>query len=328
MRDTLAKQHNALTQARYQMTSLELNLLACLIAVTDLQTEGRLKVLIRISDLEELSGKRYKLKDYDHACALLHERTALIDDNGKRRRYSLVITSELDEERRQLLLEMHPDLKPWFIDLDKHFTLYQLSMTLRLASKYSKRIYQMVCQFRSTGMMRVGLNELKERLGVRWQDVKSGDWTDHYPVTGKFQQRVLDKACEDINTNTDMQISYRALKSGKKTTAYEFCIRHAPTQQTIPFEEVKAPVAIPTGSKKLPYPPGAPPEIRLPAYRLAQWQVTRILDQFDTDAIHKILYQVDLALSEGKIFNLGAYTASQFEKQKPIGIFKQSEAVA
>ena len=40
MRDTLAKQHNALTQARYQMTSLELNLLACLIAVTDLQTEG------------------------------------------------------------------------------------------------------------------------------------------------------------------------------------------------------------------------------------------------------------------------------------------------
>ena len=51
------------------------------------------------------------------------------------------------------------------------------------------------------------------------------------PVTGKFQQRVLDKACEDINTNTDMHISYQALKSGKRTTSYEFCIRYVPTQQ-------------------------------------------------------------------------------------------------
>lgn len=327
MRDKLAKQHNAITQAKYHMSGLELNLFACLIAMTDLQLQDRQKVLLRISDLEALSGKRYKLQDYDQACELLHTRTAVIDNGGKRKRYNLVITSEFDDECRQVLLEMHPDIRPWFINLDKYYTYYQLSMTLKLPSKYSKRIYQMVCQFRSTGIMKIGLQELKERIGVMSQDLNTGEWTDCYPVTGKFQQRVLDKACQDINSITDMQVSYKALKSGKKTTAYQFSIKHRPNQFTIPLKEKESSyTSIQPGHTKLPYPPGAAPEVRLPAYRLASWQVSRIMENFDPREIGKILYSVDLALADRKVSNLGAFTAAQFEKCKSIGIFKHSEA--
>ncbi|MDF9796384.1 plasmid replication initiation protein [Catalinimonas alkaloidigena] len=114
------------------------------------------------------------MKGYDQACAMLHTRTAVIDYNGKRRRFNLVITSELDDERIQILLEMHPDIRRWFINLDKYYNYYQLSMTLKLPSKYSERIYQIVCQYRSTGVMKIGLIELKERLGVLSQDQKTG----------------------------------------------------------------------------------------------------------------------------------------------------------
>lgn len=325
MRDKLAKQHNAITQAKYHMSGLELNLFACLIAMTDLQSQDRQKVWVRISDLETLSGKRYKLHDYDHACALLHTRTAVIDYGGKRKRFNLVITSELDNERRQVLLEMHPDIRPWFLNLDKYYTYYQLSMTLKLPSKYSKRIYQMVCQFRSTGVMKIGLEELKERIGVKIQDPKTGEWSDSYPITGKFQQPVLDKACKDINSTTDMQVNYKVLKSGKRTTAYQFNIKHRPNQQTIPLEVKDGLSSIQPGHNKLPYPPGAAPEVRLPAYRLASWQVARIMESFDPREIGKILYSVDLALADRKVSNLGAFTAAQFEKHKSIGIFKHSE---
>ncbi|MDF9796383.1 hypothetical protein OKW21_001646 [Catalinimonas alkaloidigena] len=58
MRDKIAKQHNAITQAKYQMSGLELNLFVWLIAMTDLETEDRQKVMIRISDIENLAGKR------------------------------------------------------------------------------------------------------------------------------------------------------------------------------------------------------------------------------------------------------------------------------
>ena len=328
MRDKIAKQHNAVTQAKYQMSGLELNLFACLIAMTDLETEDRQKVTIRISDIESLAGKRYRIQDYDQACAQLHTRTAVIDFNGKRRRYNLVITSELDDECRQIQLEMHPDIRPWFINLDKYYTYYQLSMTLKLPSKYSKRIYQMVCQYRRTGVMKIGLEELKERLGVRSQDQKTGEWEDLYSVTGKFQQRVLNKACEDINDTTDMQVSYKPLKTGKKTTAYQFNIQHRPNQYTIPFEGKEVPPkgsTILVGSTKLPYPAGSPPEVRLPAYRLSPWQVKRILENFDKREIGKILYAVDLAISDKKVSNLGAYTAPQFEKHRAVGIYKNLE---
>ncbi len=325
MRDKITKQHNAITQAKYQMTSLELNLFSCLIAMTDLQMEERQKVNIKISDIETLSGKRHKLHDYDQACIMLHTRTAIVEYSGKRKRFNLVISSELDEECRQLQLEMHPDIKPWFISLDKYFTYYQLSMILKLASKYSKRIYQMICQFRSTGVMIVGLEELKERIGVLYQDYRTGEWIDHYPITGKFQQRVLDKACDDINTTTDMQISYKPLKTGKKTTAYQFHIKHCPNQETISFDEEESLANVAVGHTKFSYPPGATPEVRLPAYRLAPWQVTKIIKNFDGQEIGKVLYAIDMALSDRKITNLGAYTASQFEKHKAIGIFKQTD---
>ncbi|MDF9796385.1 plasmid replication initiation protein [Catalinimonas alkaloidigena] len=126
-----------------------------------------------------------------------------------------------------------------------------------------------------------------------------------------------------------MQVSYKPLKTGKKTTAYQFNIKHRPNQQAIPFEgRENIATSIPMGNNKLPYPAGSPAEVRLPAYRLVPWQVKRILESFDKKEIGKILYSVDLALADKKVSNLGAYTAAQFEKHKPIGIFNQSKAKA
>jgi hypothetical protein len=40
------------------------------------------------------------------------------------------------------------DLRPWFVHLNKYYTYYQLALTLRLPSKCSIRIDQLIRQFR------------------------------------------------------------------------------------------------------------------------------------------------------------------------------------
>lgn len=328
MKDRIAKQHNAITQAEYTMTGLELDLFACLVALTNLSdADGRQKVRIRLSDLEDLTGKRYNGIEVEQACNSLHTRVARIEDSAVVDRYSMVITSRYYKNDRSVELEMHPDLRPWFVHLNKHYTYYQLAMTLLLPSKFSKRMYQLICQFRSSGFMIVGEEELKKKLGVMYQDEEGKEWHDSYPRNDKFQERVLKKAREDVSLHTDMTFDYKPLKTGRKITAYRFTIKHKPTQQTIPFKKEISP-SIPDGHTKLPYPAGSPPEIRLPAYRLAPWQVKRILENFDKQEITKILYSVDLALADKKVSNLGAYTAAQFEKHKAIGVYKQATQTA
>ena len=74
-----------------------------------------------------------------------------------------------------------PQLRPYLFGFKTNFTKYQLKMFRLLMIKYSKRIYKMLRQFKSTGIIRISVEVLKMRLNFlapkTVKEAFSKDWT-------------------------------------------------------------------------------------------------------------------------------------------------------
>lgn len=100
-------------------------------------------------------------------------------------------------------------------------------MALNLPSKYAKRMYEMLSQFKDTGMMQITVEELKKRLGLI--DLETGK--ERYKDFAWFKRYVLDIAQKELAEHTDISSTYTAKKTGKKYTHLEFQIKYTARAQ-------------------------------------------------------------------------------------------------
>ena len=103
--------------------------------------------------------------------------------------------------------------KPYLFALKRNYTEFQLDMALRLKSKYSKRMYEMLSQHREQGVMQISVEELKYRLALK--DPKTGK--EQYEPWSMFQEHVLTVPQEELEAHTDIRFTYTARKTGKNT---------------------------------------------------------------------------------------------------------------
>ena len=83
---------------------------------------------------------------------------------------------------RIIELELSRVMEDYLFDLKDNFTTYQLRIALELKSKYSKRIYQLLCQFRSTGYYTTTIDKLRDKFELQ----------DKYEGYSMFKRKVLD----------------------------------------------------------------------------------------------------------------------------------------
>ena len=114
-------------------------------------------------------------------------------------------------------LRLNEKLKPYLLELKRNFTQYQIIYTLFFHSKYSIRLYELVCSIHYHAMQeyrkQYGLDELKQLLDCEIYDDYRG-----------FRRRVLDKAVEEINEHSDKNVSYNTIKQGRKVVGIELVI--------------------------------------------------------------------------------------------------------
>ena len=196
------RQHNALTNARYEYSELQLDLLFFLISKLKKDQQDRVYEL-NIKDLSLLTGKKYN-------AAYLHKATA---DMGSRvfevqtetRYRQLWMFQRVDYLLGQGIIEIKltEDITPYLFDLKENFTSYQLASALRLTSKYAKRIYQYCSQWKDQGeTKKYDIQEFKMMLGLL--DDKGKDKAIRM---SDFRESVLDVAVKQINEHTELHIS-------------------------------------------------------------------------------------------------------------------------
>jgi plasmid replication initiation protein len=116
---------------------------------------------------------------------------------------------------RYIDISFHPKMKPFLLQLQTQFLMYDVRNVLKLQSSFSVRIYELLKQYEKIGKRRFTITELKETLDV----------ADKYPLYANFKQRVILKAQEDLGEHTDIKFTFEEEKRGKAVHAVIFFIQ-------------------------------------------------------------------------------------------------------
>jgi plasmid replication initiation protein len=227
------RQHNALTNARYEYTEMQLDLLFFLISKLRKDQQDRVYEL-NVKDLSTLTGKKYN-------AAYLHKATA---DMGSRvfevqtetRYRQLWMFQRVDYLLGQGIIEIKltEDMLPYLFDLKDNFTSYTLAAALRLNSKYAKRIYQLCSQWKNLGeTKKYDLQDFKKMLSLL--DDKGNEKMERISV---LREKVLDIAVKQINEHTELHISYKLEKRVRTFKNIVFTVKPQALAETIPFDLV------------------------------------------------------------------------------------------
>ena len=102
-------------------------------------------------------------------------------------------------------IDAHDKALPLMFEFQSRFFSYQLWNALRLRSSNQLRMYEILKQYEKIGSRVLGVDELKELLGVA---------KNEYPRFGDFKNRVLDACQQALKESTDIKFTYEP--HGKK----------------------------------------------------------------------------------------------------------------
>jgi Initiator Replication protein len=112
-------------------------------------------------------------------------------------------------------ISFHPKMKPFLLQLQTQFLMYDVRNILQLQSSYSVRIYELLKQYEKIGKRTFSIDDLKETLAVM----------DKYPLYANFKQRIIMKAQEDLEAYTDIRFTFEEVKKGRSIHSIVFTIK-------------------------------------------------------------------------------------------------------
>lgn len=114
-------------------------------------------------------------------------------------------------------------LAPYLFNLSRHYTRYQLYNVLAMRSAFSIRMYELLKSYTFQKTKEFSVDELKKILMV--------DEKKSYTNFNLFRTKVIDKAIDEINSLTDLRITYKTIKKGKKVVAVKFFMTVKPLEE-------------------------------------------------------------------------------------------------
>lgn len=123
----------------------------------------------------------------------------------------------IDEKGGRIKVRLDEDLAPYLFNLRDNYFTYKFDYVKKMRSHFSFRLYEILKSYAYMDKKVIfNLDVLKQRLAV--ENSKS------YNNFNLFRTRVLDTAIPEINSMTDIQVSYRPIKHGRKVVEIEFTI--------------------------------------------------------------------------------------------------------
>ena len=115
----------------------------------------------------------------------------------------------------KIVVEVDEDLQPYLLDLKNKYTKYELENIKKFDNVYTLQIYELLKSWESKGSFIHSLEQLKEYLNIP---------QDKYNPYNNFKRKILDKAFDQINSETDIFFSIEEIKVGRKVEKLRFII--------------------------------------------------------------------------------------------------------
>lgn len=135
-----------------------------------------------------------------------------LDNSGDETLMRWLSSVKMSKKRGTATIQISEEMRPFLIDLKERYTTIALPYVTQMHSKYAIRLYQILKSYEYLkAPIYFTIAELK----------KSFELPPNYTI-GNIKQRVLDNSIEEINSLTDMFVSYKDIKEGKVVTAIVF----------------------------------------------------------------------------------------------------------
>lgn len=287
-------QDNAITKARYEMTSLEKNILYMVLAQIKKDDTYETLYYVHAKELMELTGEEIRYGDFVKATRKLVQRYFETDlPNGDFLQATFVSSARYLKGQGIIQIRLDPEVRPFFVELKEKFTTFQLHTALTLNSKYAKRLYELFSMYKSMKdpSFRVNLDDLKRQLGIIDDKGK-----DRYANFAHFKKAVLDPAEKEILAAGELSFSYTPIKKGRAIAQLEFTVKYEREAVQVHYDGDKAAVF-----GRL-----------INQFGLRKDQARRVMDMYSLQDIHKRLYDIHLKVVSKEVKSVGAYTAKSF----------------
>jgi len=218
MKPQIVKQDNSITNARYDFTACQLDILFCVMGqIHDNDDNDRIYV-IYAREIETLTGRQWQYTQFKEATENMGSRMFEIETESKYRQFWLFQHVDYIKGQGRIEIMFTRNAINMLKELKNNFTTYELQSALSMSSKFAKRIYQICSQWKDIGeTKRFEIRELKMNLGLI--DTKGNE---QFTGIGMFKSRVLDIAMRQINENTDLKVSYKLQGEGNKKRPLKF----------------------------------------------------------------------------------------------------------
>lgn len=205
----------ALSKLRKQDTNMgqmPIERVACIHA-SELAEIGKISLGAAYNELKE--GQK---KLYDRSI------TSCFDPlTGKEKKgfFRWVTRAHYEENEGWIETAFNPDVLPYICELEKEFTSYKLSRVGAFRSIYTWRLFELLMQFKRTGLLKISVKDLHKAL-----ETPSVYQKNFYHL----RKKIIEPATAEIREKDGLDVTWEAKKSGRRVEMLEF---------RFPFEQQK-----------------------------------------------------------------------------------------
>lgn len=209
---------NSFIQAKDTSLNLvEAKIMLCVIAKIQMHETKLLEIVYpvqKLASLLDIDINTSYTRIHQAVRSLMKKVITYTDEDGNTVTTAFLSSVKTAHRSGMVYFEVSEVLKKELIQLKKNFTTYYLINALRLNSRHSLIIYELLKQYERIKKRRIGIIELKEYLGIKGK----------YSLFANFEMRVLKVAIDEINKHTDIYVTYSKIKDGRDIVEIEFII--------------------------------------------------------------------------------------------------------
>lgn len=212
----LVVKSNKLIEARYRLSVQEQRAILFLVSKIKPEDEDFKDYIFPVSEFVEVvqSIGTQAYKEIKNISEKLQTKVFTIKEPDGTLQISWLSSAKYFDNQGIVRFRFDPALKPYLLQLKKHFTAYQLHNIIQLRSKYSVRLYELLKQYQSVGERCFELYDLQKTIGIEERNIQYGDF-----------KRILEIARKELKAKTDLSFKYRPIKRSRKVVRLHFTIQ-------------------------------------------------------------------------------------------------------
>lgn len=129
------------------------------------------------------------------------------------RRWQWVSFAEYQDGEGWIKLTFNHEMTPHLFMLRKEFTSYRLEQASALRSIYSWRLFELLMQFKSTGLLRMDIEEFCHAMEAPTTAQKN---------FGELRRRIIEPAVKELIQKNSLLLEWEPKKAGRRVTGLEF----------------------------------------------------------------------------------------------------------